>query len=61
MSKIIIIIIPLISLYMNLVRRYRELSISYRVWNARQLINKAKIIFITPKGAMTSAFANFLN
>jgi superfamily II DNA helicase RecQ len=61
MSGTTIIIIPLISLRTDLVRRYHELSISYRVWNARQPADRAKIIFITPEGAITSAFANFLN
>ena len=56
-----IIIIPLISLYIDLIQRYHELSISYRVWNTHQSVNRAKIVFITPKGAITSTFTDFLN
>ena len=61
MSGTTIIIISLLSLHMDLIQRCRELSILYCVWNAYQPANRAKIVFITPKGAVMTAFMNFLN
>jgi superfamily II DNA helicase RecQ len=61
MSGTTVVIVPLISLRADVVRRCHELSISCRVWNARQPADGAKIVLVTPKGAVTSAFANFLN
>jgi superfamily II DNA or RNA helicase len=61
MSGTTVVIVPLISLRADVVRRCRELSISCRVWNARQPADGAKIVLVTPEGAVTSAFANFLN
>jgi superfamily II DNA helicase RecQ len=60
-SRTTVVIVPLISLRANVVRHCRELLISCRVWNARQPADRAKIVLITPEGAVTSAFTNFLN
>jgi superfamily II DNA helicase RecQ len=60
-SRTTVVIVPLISLRANVVRRCHKLSISCRVWNARQPADGAKIVLVTSEGAVTSAFANFLN
>jgi DEAD/DEAH box helicase len=56
-----IVIVPLISLRTDLVRRYRELSISCRVWSARQPADGARIMLMTPERAVSPAFARFIN
>lgn len=61
MSGTTVVIVSLISLRTDLVRRCAELSISCRVWNARQPADGAKIVLVTPEGAVTTAFSNFLN
>lgn len=56
-----IIIVPLVALQADMMRRCQELSISYVAWESQQPPDAASIILVTPESAVSPNFQIFLN
>jgi superfamily II DNA helicase RecQ len=60
-SATTIVIIPLIALRDDLIRRTKELGILYRVWQRDIVYNSVRLIFITPEATLSLSFLTFLH
>lgn len=60
-SGVTVVIVPLVSLRQDLIRRSRDLGITCAAWDARQPPDGCSIVFVTPESALTEAFSAFLH
>ncbi|KAL1640735.1 hypothetical protein SLS61_010230 [Didymella pomorum] len=56
-----VVVVPLVSLRGDMMRRCKELGISCAEWESRRPPDAAAIVFVTPESAVGEAFATFLN
>jgi RecQ family ATP-dependent DNA helicase len=56
-----IVVVPLIALRQDMMKRCKELGIECEEWNSRRPPDSAKIILVTPEAALTKQFATFVN
>jgi superfamily II DNA helicase RecQ len=56
-----VVVIPLIALRGDTMRRCRSLGISCAAWEGRRLPDAAAIVLVTPELAVGEEFATFLN
>src|SRR6186713_1535079 len=56
-----VVIVPLIALKEDMMRRCRELGIWCEEWNSRRQPDAASIVFVTPESATSESFRTFLN
>jgi superfamily II DNA helicase RecQ len=56
-----VVVVPLVSLRGDMMRRCKELGISCAEWQSRCPPDAAAIVFVTPESAVGEAFATFLN
>jgi superfamily II DNA helicase RecQ len=60
-SATTIVIIPLIALRDDLIRRTKELGILCRVWQRDIVCDGVRLIFVTPEAALSLSFLTFLH
>jgi superfamily II DNA helicase RecQ len=56
-----VVVVPLIALRGDIMRRCRKLGISCAEWESRCLLDAAAIVLVTPESAVGEEFATFLN
>lgn len=56
-----IVVLPLISLRQDMMRRCRKLGLSCVEWSSRRVIDDAGIVMVTPEGVGSDGFQTFLN
>ena len=56
-----IVVVPLISLRGDMMRRCKELGISCAEWQSQKPADAAAIVFVTPESAVGEGFATFIN
>jgi superfamily II DNA helicase RecQ len=56
-----VVVVPLIALREDMMRRCRELGIWCEEWNARSQPDAANIVFVAPESAINEEFRTFLN
>lgn len=56
-----VVVVPLISLRGDMMRRCKELGISCAEWQSQQPPDAAAIVFVTPESAVGEGFATFIN
>lgn len=61
LSGTTVVIVPLVSLRRDLVRRCRELGIPCAAWDARQPPDPCNVVLVTPESALTEVFFSFLH
>jgi RecQ family ATP-dependent DNA helicase len=57
---ITIVIVPLVSLQGDMLRRCQKLKISSAEWNSTRVPGAVSIVFVTPESAMTKRFQDYL-
>jgi hypothetical protein len=55
------VIVPLIGLRQDILRRYKELGIEYDKWKAGQVSPKGQMVFVTPEAVFSDGFWIFIN
>ncbi|KAG8630425.1 hypothetical protein KVT40_002044 [Elsinoe batatas] len=56
-----IVVLPLISLRQDMIRRCRKLGLSCVEWCGRRVVDDVAIVMVTPEGAGSDGFETFLN
>jgi len=56
-----VVVVPLIALRGDMMRRCKELGISCAEWESRRPPDAAAVVMVTPESAVTEDFATFLN
>jgi superfamily II DNA helicase RecQ len=56
-----VVVVPLIALRGDMMRRCRKLGISCAEWDSRRPPDAAAVVLVTPELAVREEFATFLN
>ena len=59
-NSLLVIIVPLVSLQIDLFRRCQELQIRVRIWDPKNTAIESQILLITPESAISQRFLEFL-
>ena len=54
------VVMPLIALRQDMMRRYRELGLRCEKWSASTVVDGADMVLVTPEGYFTPAFTKFI-
>ena len=55
-----VVIVPLVSLQKDMVRRCKNMGISAVIWDAYQICVHSTLVFVTPESAVTKAFLQYM-
>jgi superfamily II DNA helicase RecQ len=58
---ITVVVVPLIALRGDMIRRCREVGIACVAWESRQPPNRAVVVLVTPELVVREVFVTFLN